>query len=353
MGGTSSSSSPSPSWDAVERELAGEARLAAVEVSERTSIYQEYIQDVKNRLERHRREQHKIATEHYVAYLQRLSHDDDNPNVITSKTAYEEVARLQQPEPLDEATTTGITISSSATNGFAILTDHERRSIFADFIRDLKETEMQRLHDQQREERRRQAEAKRTLLQHLHDLAEAERIVPATTWEAARQLLPEDVMAAPPPTSDEDRHNRRPHHHHQYHWAKQVFQEFVQQWGDDYRRDRQVLVRLLPSRLDHLKEMSYDDFSRILQEEASYLSSHNNEPELRYSVASILTKSDSARLYLRELTGRLNHNVMATTLQSSTTTATTAAAPRRAAEQAESSEDEGQVVEDDDELEET
>mmetsp|Transcript_27814 Transcript_27814/g.64432 ORF Transcript_27814/g.64432 Transcript_27814/m.64432 type:complete len:173 (+) Transcript_27814:3-521(+) len=117
---------------------------------------------------------------------------------------------------------------------------------------------------------------------------------------------------------------------------RQIFEDFVDEWSDLYRRDRSFLSRLVfPSSnkgkgIVVRRDMSYEAFSKALLDEAAY------SAEVYSDTRQILNHNDpvsSARIYFNELNARARESAESFS-------------KRHGRRSAESSEDEGEIMED-------
>jgi hypothetical protein len=120
--------------------------------------------------------------------------------------------------------------------------------------------------------------------------------------------------------------------------AREIFEEFIDEWEDIYRRERQFLSQLVhPSSHREIlvtRDTTYDAFVKALLEEA------NNAPQT-YAEAKRITKSEeplsSARLYFNELMNKAKEKTTLPYRRRSFSS--------RRTSQEDSSEDEGEIIE--------
>ena len=138
--------------------------------------------------------------------------------------------------------------------------------------------------------------------------------MPSTRWRSIEDLVCSDESFKLVQAQDRDS-------------PRVLFEDFVDEWDDFYRHERSFLSRLLnpPNKkcIQIKKDTSYDDFTKILLDEAS------NLQELYGETRQIITSKEpisSAQLYYDELISQA------------------ISAQRRPSY--ESSEDEGEIIED-------
>lgn len=206
------------------------------------------------------------------------------------------------------------------------MSDSDRQLYFADFVIELQAAEddkRRRIRDARRRAEKAQREAFRDALR---KLATEGKILPATRWRAVEDIIATDTSYKPVQAQDQDA-------------PRELFAEFVDEWGELYRRERSLLSRTLHPTANKeivLKEATtYEEFTKLLLDEAAY------SPELYGETRRIINREEpisSARLYYDELIVRTKEGI------------TAVAVPRGSTgvrgPQADSSEDEGEIIED-------
>ena len=202
------------------------------------------------------------------------------------------------------------------------MSDSDRQLYFADYVIELQTAEddkRRRIRDARRRAEKAQRDAYRDLLR---KLATKGKILPHSRWRSVEEIVSADESFKLVQAQDRD----SPHG---------LFEEFVEEWEDTYRRDRSFLSRLLqpPDKKEITvhASMSYDDFTKFLLDESAY------SPEVYGDARRIISRDEpvsSARLYYDELIYRASDK----------NNAKRQAARRRATE--DSSEDEGEIIED-------
>jgi pre-mRNA-processing factor 40 len=202
------------------------------------------------------------------------------------------------------------------------MSDSDRQLYFADFVIELQAAEddkRRRIRDARRRAEKAQREAYREFLR---KLAAEGKILPYARWRSVEELLSADESFKLVQAQDRD----SPHG---------LFEEFMDEWGGAYRRERSFLSRLLhPSNKKEIvvkAGTTYDEFTKLLLDEAAY------SPDVYGDARRIINREEpvsSARLYYDELISRA----------SDSNNAKRNAVRRRST--VDSSEDEGEIIED-------
>jgi pre-mRNA-processing factor 40 len=208
----------------------------------------------------------------------------------------------------------------------AVMSDSDRQLYFADFVIELQAAEddkRRRIRDARRRAEKAQREAFRDALR---KMATDGNILPATRWRAIEGIIATDSSYKPVQAQDQDS-------------PRELFEEFVDEWGELYRRERSLLSRTLHPTANKeivLKETTtYEAFTKLLLDEAAY------SPELYGETRRIINREEpisSARLYYDELILRAKEGITAVVMHRGS-------AGGRGS-QADSSEDEGEIIED-------
>lgn len=206
------------------------------------------------------------------------------------------------------------------------MTDSDRQLYFADFVIELQaaeEDKRRRIRDARRRAEKLQRDAYRNALE---KLGADGKISPSSHWRDVERLMGGDSAYEDMLEQDLDA-------------AREIFEEFTDEWSDIYRRDRQLLSQLVhPSSNREIlvtRDTKYDSFMKALLEEAK------NSPQT-YAEAKRITKTEeprsSARLYFNELVNTAKEKTTLPYRRRSF-------GSRRGSLQADSSEDEGEIIE--------
>ena len=177
-----------------------------------------------------------------------------------------------------------------------------------------------RIRDARKRAEKAQREAYRDTLR---KLAVEGKILPSTRWHSVEDIMAADSSFGPVQAQDQDA-------------PRELFDEFVDEWEEIYRRERSLLSRILhpPSKKEVMikANMRYEEFTKLLLDSAAY------SAELYGETRRIINRDDpvsSARLYFDELILRAKDG-------SSSVSIRHGSAVHRPAD---SSEDEGEIVE--------
>jgi hypothetical protein len=204
------------------------------------------------------------------------------------------------------------------------MSESDRELYFSDFVIELQAAEDEKRR-RIREARHRAEKAQREgYMELLSKLAKEGTILPSTKWRNVEDLLSAQTAFGLVKIQDREA-------------PRELFQDFVDEWNDVYRRDRTFLGRLAQplsgKGVNVTNETTYEKFSRALLDAAAH------SPEQYAEIRLILKSEDpisSARLYFNELKLRTNEAAHPAVRRNT----------RRGSFRDESSEDEGEIVED-------
>ena len=114
----------------------------------------------------------------------------------------------------------------------ANLSDSDRQLYFADYVIELQTAEdekRRRIRDARRRAEKAQRDAYRTMLR---TMAEAGSINPSTRWRGMEDKVSSDPSFEPVQAQGRE-------------VPRELFEDFVAEWNDEYRRDRATLTRVL------------------------------------------------------------------------------------------------------------
>lgn len=196
----------------------------------------------------------------------------------------------------------------------------DRELYFSDFVLELQAAEDEKRH-RIRDARRRAEEAQREAYRELlSKLAANGTIVPSTRWRNLEEIIANEAALGPLKEQDRDA-------------PRELFQDFIDEWNDTYRRDRAFLARLVqPTSAKGVNLNStatYEEFCQALRDECADSPEKYNETRL---ILNHKNPISSARVYFNELVLGVKETVNA--------------ARRRASAKTDSSEDEGEIIED-------
>jgi pre-mRNA-processing factor 40 len=207
------------------------------------------------------------------------------------------------------------------------MSESDRELHFSDYVLELQAAEEERRR-RIRDARRRAEKAQREAYSEaLRRMASEGSLLPSSRWRTVEDMITADPSFGPLQAHERDA-------------PCEIFEDFIEEWSEVYRRDRSFLSSLVHSSPKHgiavCPETTYDGFSKALLDEAAH------SPELYSDTRRILNHEDpisSARLYFSELVSRARerHGNIVNRPK---------AALRRGSKAESSSEDEGEIRED-------
>lgn len=292
----------------VRSALSKDDRFYAVEdEATRESLYLDFCDEFKKREERKKRSKKREAQDAFVSFLQEKEEDGS----LTFASTWESfVSSLLEDDKMDSRFATSLR-----------LTDSDRQLCFADFVIDLQKAEddkRRRIRDARRRAEKAQRDKYREFLRRL---AENGKVFPYSRWRGVEELVSQDETFTLVQAQDRDS-------------PREIFEEFVDEWDEIYRRERSFLGRLTPppgkSEYKVSSATSYETFKAAITNEASHSS------EMQAETWRIIDREDpvsSARLFFKELIARAAD-------------ANKVGASQRSSAKEDSSEDEGEIIED-------
>jgi len=286
---------------------------AVADESIRESLFLDFCEEQRKREERKKRNQRRDAQEAFVEFLR----EKNESGALTYASTWESfVASLDERDQKDSR--------------FAVISersDQDRQLFFADFVIEL-QTEEDHKRRRIREARERaELEQQKAYREHLAQLAEEGKLLPASRWRNVEELVSSHPSFAPVQAQGRDA-------------PGDIFEEFANTWNSTYRSDRTFLSQLVypSSKSDEIvkAETTYDEFTQALLHRAS----ESGTPDVYAKTKEIIHLSDpvsSARLYFNELSMRARGVAGPAVFRKGS------ALRRR---DSESSEDEGEIVED-------
>ena len=299
-------------FEDIRDSLSKDDRFYAVEDEEtRHEIYFDFVEELRKREERQKRGRKREAKDNFLAFLKNR----------------EEIGSLTFASTWSSFILT-LSAKDKADAHFAVspaMSDSDRQLYFADYVLDLnaKEDEKQRrIHDARRRAEKAQRNAYREALR---SMAKEGKIIPSSRWRNIEEEL--SVHKSFGPVNDQDKNKPR-----------DMFEDFVYEWADDYRRDKSFLSSLMESSKDVVinADSKFDDFKAMILKEAEYSS------DAYANARRVINEEDpvsSAKLFFDEMVLKAKNN-------DSMIQNRRGPYGRRAAE---SSEDEGEIVEDEEE----
>jgi pre-mRNA-processing factor 40 len=263
----------------VRNALAKDDRFHAVEEeATRESLFLDFCDDFRKREERKKRSRKREVQESFINFLQ----EKEESGSLTFASTWESfLLSLSEEEKGD---------SRFATS--TILPDSERQLYFADFVIELQKAEddkRRRIRDARRRAEKAQRDKYREFLR---TQAATGTIFPYSRWRGVEELLSGDESFILVQAQNRDA-------------PRELFEEFVDEWDDMYRRERSFLARCLESSVNPAAsvttETTFEEFKSLLKNRSSYSTEVQNE------TFRIINRDDpvsSARLFYNELIAR-------------------------------------------------
>lgn len=276
----------------------------------RETLFLEFCEEVRKRDERKKRSQRRDSK---LSLFDFLREHQEGGRLTFASTWSSFASSLSDASKSDPRFQTSDAMSES-----------DRELYFSDFVLELQAAEDEKRRRVREAKHRAEKAQREEYTELLEDLARKGTLLPSTKWRSVENLLSErrpfQLVAA------QDRDTPR-----------ELFQDYIDEWNDLYRRDRIFLTRLVqPSSgigVNITNETSYDEFCKVLLDAAA----HSSE---QYSHLRLIMKSEdpisSARVYFHELFNRVNEVAMTAMRRNN----------RRGSVRDDSSEDEGEIVED-------
>lgn len=302
----------------VRDSLSKDDRFYAVEEErKREELFYDFVEELRKREERQRRGRKRDAKDAFVAFLK---YREEGAGLTFASTWTSFLASLEEKDKLDKR----FIVSP-------VMSDSDRQLYFADYVIELQAVEdekRRRIRDARRRAEKAQRDAYRDTLRLM---ATQGKIIPSSRWRNFEDVICSEGTFGP--VSEQDRDAPR-----------DMFEDFVEDWADSYRRDKVFLSRLFSSSksLTVTVDAQYEDFTKTLLEVAAY------SPDVYSDARRVINREEpisSAKLFFNELV-----------LQAKIDDKSSVSFGRRrggAGNRDESSSDEGEIVEDGEVQEET
>mmetsp|Transcript_21102 Transcript_21102/g.43329 ORF Transcript_21102/g.43329 Transcript_21102/m.43329 type:complete len:897 (+) Transcript_21102:208-2898(+) len=259
----------------VRDSLAKDDRFYAVDdETAREELFYDFVEELRKREERTKRNKKREAKEAFLAFL-KVREEDGKLTFASTWPSF--LSSLDETERNDSR----FSVSPN-------LSDSDRQLYFADYVIELQTIEdekRRRIRDARRRAEKAQRDAYRILLR---TMAEAGSILPSTRWRSVEEKVASDPSFEPVQAQGRE-------------VPRELFDDFVREWNDEYRRDRATLNRVLSlSKTDFKVDDSttMDDFTNKL------LDLSGPSPDLYGEVRRILNRENplsSTRLFFDEL----------------------------------------------------
>ena len=317
--------------------LAKDDRFYAVETEEtREALFLDFCEEVRKREERKKRSKKREAKDDFLAFLKER---EEEGSLTFASTWYVILVLISVAAkifshlvvaftPFRQSFVGTLEESQRSDPRFQAspsLPDSERELCFADYVLELQAAEEERRRRIRDARRRAEKAQKEAFTEALRKMASEGSLVPSSRWRNVEELVAADPSFAPVQAHERDS-------------PREIFEDFIEEWNDVYRRDRSFLSNLIqPSAKEGLivtAEMTYEKFSRALLDQAAH------SPDLYSETRGILNREDpisSARLYFNEFVSKAKESQSKLLKRSKS-------GLRRAPEDS-SSEDEGEIRE--------
>ncbi len=296
-------------FEDIRDSLVIDGRFHAVEDEKsRHELYFEFVEELRKRDERQRRGRKREAKDSFLAFLKSR---EEIGSLTFASTWNAFLLTLSEKDKEDPHFKTSPGMS-----------DSDRQLYFADFVIELnaaEEEKKRRIQDARRRAEKAQRSAYRETLR---TMAKEGKIAPTSRWRNCEEELSSHKSFGP--VSDQDKNAPR-----------DMFEDFVFDWADDYRRDKNFIMNLIDSSKDPITiemDSEYDSFKEGLLKAAAF------SPDAYSDARRVINDEDpvsSARLYFDEMVVKAKTG--------------SAMLPKRRGygrRDEDSSEDEGEIVED-------
>ena len=254
--------------------LSKDDRFYAVEEEEkREELFYDFVEELRKREERQRRGRKRDGKEAFIAFLK---YREETGGLTFASTWTSFLASLDEKDKTDKRF-----IVSPA------MSDSDRQLYFADYVIELQAAEdekRRRIRDARRRAEKAQRDAYRETLR---VMAVEGKILPSSRWRNFEDHISSKVSFSP--VSEQDRDAPR-----------DMFEDFVEDWADSYRRDKVFLSRLVSSskNLTVNADTQLEGFKKAILEEAAY------SPDVYSDVRRIINREEpisNIKLFLDEL----------------------------------------------------
>ena len=300
-------------FEDIRESLITDNRFHAVEDEEtRHELYFDFVEELRKREERQRRGRKREAKDNFLAFLK-------SREEIGSLTFASTWAAFLLTLNVKDKEDSRFVVS-------AAMSDSDRQLYFADYVIELnaaEEEKKRRILDARRRAEKAQRNAYRDCLR---TMAKEGKILPSSRWRNCEEVLSAHESFGPVNVQDKNA-------------PRDMFEDFVYDWSDDYRRDKSFINSLIETdkNAEITAETNYDSFTEALLKAAAY------SPDAYSDARRVIHDEDpvsSAKLYFNEMVIRAkNGNAMMSKRRGPY--------GRRAED---SSEDEGEIVEEDGEV---
>ncbi|KAL7539303.1 hypothetical protein ACHAXR_009175 [Thalassiosira sp. AJA248-18] len=235
----------------VRDSLSKDDRFYAVEdETTREELFYEWVEELRKKEERSKRNKRREAKENCVKFLKSREEEE---KLTFASTWSSFMTSLSETEQSDSHFTVSPHMSET-----------DRQLYFSDFVIELQNAEDEKRR-RIRDARRRAEKAQRDVFREkLAELAKSGVITPETRWRGIEEKVSSDYPNVFEPVQAQGRDV-----------ARELFEDFVYDWKEEYRRDKVTLVRVWESS-DKKKDFAFDDekltaedFGKVLLESSA------------------------------------------------------------------------------------
>jgi len=268
-------------FEDIRDSLSTDDRFYAVEDEEtRHELYIDFVEELRKREERQRRSKKREAKESFLAFLKSREEIGSLTFASTWSTFLVTLNGKDKEDPR-------FAVSSA-------MTDSDRQLYFADYVIELnaaEEEKKRRILDARRRAEKAQRNAYRETLR---SMAKVGKILPSSRWRNCEEELSTHESFGP--VNEQDKNAPR-----------DMFEDFVYDWADDYRRDKSFLNSLTETSKDAIvrADTKYEDFKESILKAAAY------SPDAYSDARRVINEEDpvsSAKLYFDEMVLRAKND---------------------------------------------
>ncbi len=261
-------------FEDIRDSLSTDDRFYAVEDEEtRHELYFDFVEELREREERQRMNKKREAKESFLAFLKSR---EEIGSLTFASTWSTFLVTLNEKDKGDQR--------------FAVspaMTDSDRQLYFANYVIELnaaEEEKKRRILDARRRAEKAQRNAYRETLR---SMAKEGKILPSSRWRNCEEQLSTHESFGPVSAQDKNA-------------PRDMFEDFVYDWGDDYRRDKSFLNSLTETSKDGIfrADAKYEDFKEFILKAAAY------SPDTYSDARRVINEENpvsSAKLYFDEM----------------------------------------------------
>jgi len=262
--------------------LSKDDRFYAVEdETTREELFYEWVEELRKKDERNKRNKKREAKEGCLKFLKAK---EEEGKLTFASTWSSFVSSLTEDEKSDPR----FAISS-------LMSDSDRQLYFSDYVIELQNTEDEKRR-RIRDARRRAEKAQRDVFREkLIELAKEGVVTPDTRWRGIEEKVSSQYPNVFGPVQAQG-----------LEVARELFEDFVYDWKEEYRRDKVTLVRVWDSSTSKKKEFKFDDKKKASVEDFGklLLESCAGSPDLYGEIRRISNRENpisSIHLFFNEL----------------------------------------------------